>query len=67
MNNNNTIWFLQDGAKAHTSREIINLLRQQFLNRVISTNGEFRRSPGSPDLTHSDILFVGLSEGESLY
>ena len=57
--NNNGIWFQQDGATAHTARETINLLREQFPNRVISKNGDLRWPPRSPDLTPPDFFLWG--------
>ena len=50
------IWFQQDGATAHTARETLNLLREQFPNRVISKNGDLRWPLRSPDLTPPDFF-----------
>lgn len=56
---NANIWFQQDGATAHTARATMDLLRQQFPNRIISKNGDLRWPPRSPDLTAPDFFLWG--------
>jgi hypothetical protein len=34
------MWFQHDGATCHTARETTELLRETFLGRVISRNGD---------------------------
>ena len=35
------VYFQQDGATCHTSGETIGFLRENFLGRVISRNGDY--------------------------
>ena len=52
----NQLWFQQDGATSHTSRETIALLRSKFDDRIISRNGEVNWPPRSCDLTRLDFF-----------
>ncbi|KOC59795.1 hypothetical protein WH47_09776 [Habropoda laboriosa] len=38
------IWFQQDGATCHTSKETVALLKEMFNGRVISRGGGFLKS-----------------------
>lgn len=53
------IWFQQDGATAHTARATMRLLREYFPDRIISKNGDLRWPPRSPDLTAPDFFLWG--------
>ena len=53
------IWWFQDGAPAHRSREIRNLLRQKFEDRVVSLHNDVEWPPRSPDLTPLDFFLWG--------
>ncbi|XP_060528432.1 uncharacterized protein LOC132703290 [Cylas formicarius] len=52
------LWFQQDGATCHTSRETMQLLRGKFPGRIISRNGDINWPPRSCDLTPIDF-FLG--------
>lgn len=58
----NEIWFQHDGAPAHYSRPVRDLLDQQFPNRWIGRGGPTRWPARSPDLTKIDF-FVGIHKG----
>ena len=49
----------QDGATCHTSGETIGLLREKFLGRVISRNGDYNWPLRSCDLTPLDVFLWG--------
>jgi len=53
------IWFQQDGATCHTSRESIALLRQQFGEQLISRFGPITWPPRSCDITPLDFFLWG--------
>ena len=55
----NQLWFQQDRATSHTSRETIALLRSKFDDRIISRNGEVSWPPRSCDLTPLDYFLWG--------
>lgn len=42
---NQAIWFQQDGATAHTAGETMNLLREIFVETLSSKNAEFSLPP----------------------
>lgn len=57
---NDIIWFQQDGAPAHTSRQCLNYLKEtRFPGRVISKNGNVNWPPRSPDLNPLDYFLWG--------
>jgi len=39
------LWFQQDGAKAHTSRQTVALLHEKFDDRIISRNFDVKWPP----------------------
>lgn len=53
------MWFQQDGATCHTSRDTINLLREKFNDRVISRNADVTWPPRSCDITPLDFFLWG--------
>lgn len=53
------MWFQQDGATSHTSRETITLLHEKFPQSVISLRGDFEWPPRSCDLTPCDFFLWG--------
>lgn len=52
-------WFQQDGATPHTARETMALLRDFFLNKLISRFGDIPWPPSSPDITPMDFFLWG--------
>ena len=60
----NDVWFQQDGASSHTSRETIALLRSKFDDRTISRNSEVNWPPRSCDLTLLDYFLWGYLKSE---
>jgi hypothetical protein len=60
------IRFQQDGAKAHTSRASMAVLRDHFPGRLISLRGDLKWPARSPDLTPCDFFFVGVCPQEAL-
>ena len=50
------LYFQQDGATCHTTRENDRFLRSKFPQRVISRNADFNWSPRSYDLTPVDFF-----------
>ena len=53
------MWFQQDFATCHTSRDTIALLREKFPGRVLSRNGDQNWPPRSCDLTPCDYFLWG--------
>lgn len=53
------IYFQQDGAPPHNTREVLDYLIGHFNNQVIATNGPVRWPPRSPDLTVLDFFIWG--------
>lgn len=53
------VWFMQDGAPAHYSREVRNYLNLQFPHRWIGRGSEFRWPARSPDFNPMDYYFWG--------
>ena len=51
-----TTWFMQDGARVHTTRGNLNILRRLFGRRVISLRTAHPWPPRSPDLTPLDFF-----------
>lgn len=60
----NRVWFQQDGAKAHTAKSTITLLKQKFGTRVVSKNASVEWPPRSPDLTAPDFFLWGHLKNE---
>ena len=56
---NAELWFQQDGATPHTAREILELLRGKFPNRLISRFGTINWPARSPDLSAPDYWLWG--------
>lgn len=56
---NGRLFFQQDGATAHTARETVDLLRENFSNNVISRRGDIHWPARSPDLTPLDFWMWG--------
>lgn len=63
VENNQNIWFQQDGATAHTARATMELLHNIFGERIISRNCDFAWPPRSPDLTAPDFFLWGYLKG----
>lgn len=57
--NVNELWFQQDGATSHTSRETIALIATKFGDRIISRNSEVNWPPRSCDMTPLDYFLWG--------
>lgn len=56
----NRMWFQQDGAPAHRSRNVTNYLNNRFPNRWIGIGSRTHEwPPRSPDLTPLDFYFWG--------
>ena len=53
------VWFQQDGATCHTSCATIDLLRETFVGRLISRDGDVNWPPRSCDLTPLDYFLWG--------
>ena len=57
------IWFQQDGATAHTSREAMAELRRLFPGKLISHRGDVSWPLCSPDLSPSNFFLWGYLKG----
>lgn len=53
------VYFQQDGATCHTTRENIKILKSKFCDRVISRNADITWPPRSCDLTPLDFFLWG--------
>lgn len=53
------MWFQQDGATCHTSRESMALLREKFPDNLISNRSDQNWPPRSCDLTQCDFFLWG--------
>ena len=53
------MWFQQDGAPPHYSREVREYLNEEFPNRWIGRSGPVNWPPRSPDLTKMDFFLWG--------
>ena len=53
------LWFQQDGASYHTARAPMELLNEEFRNRVISRKGLITWPARSGDLTSLDYFLWG--------
>jgi hypothetical protein len=52
-------WFQQDGATAHMAMASMTVVRQLFLQHVVSRFGDVPLTPRSPDLSACDFFFLG--------
>ncbi|GFT62438.1 transposable element Tc3 transposase [Trichonephila clavipes] len=61
LNNHDVLelWFLQDGATCHTARATIDLLKDTFVDHLISRFGPVNWPPRSCDLTPLDCFLWG--------
>ncbi|CAK9811660.1 Transposable element Tc3 transposase [Anthophora quadrimaculata] len=61
LNNMNVddMWFQQDGATCHTSKETVALLTEMFNGHIISRGGDINWPPRSCDLTPLDFFLWG--------
>jgi len=55
----NEFWWMQDGAPAHRTRVVKELLRDHFEDRVVALGWDPEWSPRSPDLTPCDFHLWG--------
>ncbi|GFW97926.1 putative DD41D transposase [Trichonephila clavipes] len=55
----NELWFQQDGATCHTAHATIDLLKDTFVDRLISLFGPVNWPPRSCDLTPLDYFLWG--------
>lgn len=55
----NRLWWIQDGAPAHRSRAVQELLHDNFNNRIVALNQPIEWPPRSPDLTPCDFFLWG--------
>ena len=60
------LWFMQDGAKPHTTNDCLEFLQEKLQNRVVSNRLEFFWPAKSPDLNPLDFFFWGVAE-KSVY
>ena len=58
------IWFQQDGATAHTSREAMVELRMLLPGKLTSHRGDVPWPPRSPDLSPCDFFLWGYLKGK---
>ena len=58
----NRLWFMQDGARPHTTNECLDFLKEKFNNRVISDKLDLFWLPKSPDLDPLDYSVWGNAE-----
>ena len=58
------LWFQQDGARVHTTDEVLDFLKSKFNGRVISNRLDFSWPAKSPDLNPLDYFFWGAAEAE---
>ena len=58
-NNNQNVWFQQDGATAHTARAAMAVVRAMFPDRLISRCGDVPWPPRSPNLSMCDFFLWG--------
>jgi hypothetical protein len=56
---NQTLWFQEDGATAHTARTAMRILNEMFPARVISRRGHTEWPARSPDLNAGDFFLWG--------
>ena len=53
------LWFMQDGARCHTTQINLQFLQNKFHGRVISNLTDIPWPPNSPDLNPLDFFFLG--------
>ena len=58
------LWFQQDGARVHTTDEVLDFLKSKFNGRVISNRLDFSWPAKSPNLNPLDYFFWGAAEAE---
>jgi len=54
-----SVWFQQDGARAHTARASMSVLREIFPQNVISRGGDVLWPARPPDLSACDYFLWG--------
>ena len=59
LENDNIVWFQQDGATAHTAKIPMDCLREAFPGRLISRRGDVNWPARSPDLAPCDYFLWG--------
>jgi len=57
--NFNDLWWFQDGAPAHRSRDVRRVLQERFEHRIVALNHDIEWPPRSPDLTPLDFFLWG--------
>ena len=55
-------WFMQDGARPHTTNDCLTFLNEKFNNRVISDRLDLFWPPKSPDLNPLDFSIWGQAD-----
>lgn len=63
-NEMNDVWFQQDGCPAHSTREVMEVLRNTFDDNIISNNGPIAWPARSPDITPPDFYLWGHAKNE---
>ena len=58
------LWFQQDGARVHTTNDVLDFLQEKFHGRVISNRLKLSWPAKSPDLNPMDFYFWGAAEAE---
>lgn len=64
QNEFHNVWFQQDGCPAHNSRNVKNLLRATFGDKLISNGGPISWPARSPDITPLDFFLWGYVKNE---
>ena len=59
LENIDNVYFMQDGATCHTSRQSMAVLREMFPGKLISLRGDIGWPPRSPDLNPCDFWLWG--------
>lgn len=60
----NMLWYMQDGATCHTTKNNLSFLLDKFGGRVISNKTDVTWPPNSPDLNTLDFFFWGYVQQE---
>lgn len=58
------VWFQQDGCPAHSTRQVMEVLRNTFGDNIISNNGPINWPARSPDITPPDFYLWGYAKNE---
>ena len=58
------LWFQQDGCPAHSTRQVMDVLRNTFRNNIICNNGPIDWPARSPDITPPDFYLWGYVKNE---